>query len=94
MGDERVSVHLRISGRVQGVYFRASTAEEARRIGLTGWVRNLSDGSVEAHAEGSRERIDELVRWCRTGPPAAVVSDVEADFGEAQGQFSGFNVRY
>jgi acylphosphatase len=71
-----------VSGRVQGVAFRASTVTEARRLGLVGWVKNRSDGSVELEAEGPDDMITALIRWCHEGPPAARVSHVEvADIG-------------
>jgi acylphosphatase len=72
-----VARHVRVTGRVQGVFFRAWTREEAQRLGLTGWVRNCSDGSVEAHLEGERATIDQLIERLRRGPPAARVEDVQ-----------------
>jgi acylphosphatase len=83
-------VHLRIHGQVQGVFFRASTEAEARRLGLTGWVRNRPDGSVEVIAEGPKAKLEDLVAWCRRGPPRAQVDRVEVEWGEAAGEFSGF----
>lgn len=68
---------LRIHGRVQGVGYRNAFEAEAGRLGLTGWVRNRSDGTVEALVAGSLERLDEIVAWARQGPPAARVSRVE-----------------
>lgn len=79
---------------MQGVYFRAETRSQARRLGLGGWVRNLPDGSVEAVAEGERGAVEELVRWCRKGPPAARVDDVEVRWEEYEGGFDGFDIRY
>jgi acylphosphatase len=70
-------VRVRISGRVQGVFFRATCAEEARSRGLAGWVRNAADGAVEAEFEGGDDQIGEMLGWCRHGPPAARVADVE-----------------
>ena len=70
---EKSSVHLNISGRVQGVYYRASMLQEAQRLGLTGWVMNRPDGSVEAVAEGWQAKIEELIAWCRQGPQGARV---------------------
>ncbi len=70
---ERARVHLLVSGLVQGVAFRAYTVDEARRLGVHGWVRNLADGRVEVEAEGDRAALDGLVAWCRRGPPAAQV---------------------
>ena len=85
--------HLFVSGRVQGVGYRASTHWAARRIGgLTGWVRNLDDGRVEAVVEGPREKIDDLIEWCRQGPPAARVSDVAVTWEPATGEFAAFEV--
>lgn len=75
--DDRVRVHLWVSGRVQGVFFRATTADEARSRGLTGWVRNADDGRVEAEVQGSRSAVDQLIDECRTGPPMASVDDVD-----------------
>jgi len=69
-------VHLYVSGRVQGVFFRARTRDRARALGITGWVRNLPDGRVEIAAEGARAALDALVSWARVGPPAAQVTDV------------------
>jgi acylphosphatase len=85
--------HLQISGRVQGVGYRASTHYAARRIGgLTGWVRNLDDGRVEAVVEGPREKIEALIAWCRQGPPAARVSDVDVAWAPATGEFKDFGI--
>ncbi len=87
-------VRIRIVGRVQGVYFRANTAAEARGLDLTGWVCNLPDGSVEAVAEGPRGRLTRFVTWCHHGPPMARVETVEAVWGEPTGQQTTFDVRH
>ncbi len=76
MGKEKV-VRLLISGRVQGVFFRAYTRDEARRLGLKGWVRNLPDGRVEVLAQGDEEDLARLESFCRRGPPYAHVRSVE-----------------
>lgn len=86
-------VHLVVSGRVQGVFFRQSTADTARRLGLRGWVRNLPDGRVEAEAEGERAALETLVEWCRRGPPAARVDDLEVGWGEPRGGLGPFAIR-
>lgn len=86
--------HLFISGRVQGVFYRANTRGRARRLGLTGWVWNLPDGRVEAVVEGEEERIKELIAWCHQGPPGALVRGVEARWEDYRGEFAGFEVRY
>lgn len=79
MSDELIRVHLWIAGRVQGVFFRATTSDEAKSRGLTGWVRNTADGRVEAEAQGTRSAVDDLIDECRTGPPHASVTDVEVE---------------
>jgi acylphosphatase len=89
----RARVHLLISGRVQGVAFRAYTEDEGRRLGVRGWVRNLPDGRVEAEAEGDRGAVEELVAWCRHGPPAARVDDVEVAWSEHRGDLGPFATR-
>lgn len=68
--------HIMVYGTVQGVFFRQSTVEQARLLGVTGWVRNLPEGTVEIWAEGSSEALEQLVAWAWQGPPAARVSDV------------------
>lgn len=92
MAMRRVS--LRIRGKVQGVFFRESTRREATRLGLTGWVRNRQDGSVEAVAEGESAVLEDFIRWCHQGPPTARVSDVERVDGEPQGEFRAFTVEH
>lgn len=69
-----------VDGRVQGVYYRASTQEQARALGLRGWVRNLPDGRVELRAQGTRGRVEALLAWCRKGPPSARVASVDVDW--------------
>ena len=71
-------LHLRIEGKVQGVFFRSNTVDCARALGLVGWVRNLNDGSVELVAEGSKRQLEALEKWCHRGPPAAKVSGTSA----------------
>ncbi len=84
--------HLFVTGRVQGVWYRVSTREQACSLGLTGWVRNLRDGRVEILAEGSREDLDALVRWAHEGPAAAQVADVAVSWAEASAEFGDFEV--
>lgn len=81
-----------VSGRVQGVFFRAATEDTARRLGLTGWVRNLPDGSVELVACGDESKLKELERWLWQGPPRARVEQVKSLEAEPQ-TFSDFSVR-
>ena len=87
------AVQARVSGRVQGVSFRWYTEEQARRLGVTGWVRNEPDGSVLVHAEGDDEAVDALVAWCRTGPSLARVSDVAVRAASPTGATT-FETRY
>ncbi|MDE9367647.1 acylphosphatase [Luteipulveratus sp. YIM 133132] len=77
----RKVVDVQVSGRVQGVFFRARCRDEARERGVTGWVRNESDGSVAGHFEGEVEAVDALVEWCRDGSPRADVTDVRVTDG-------------
>lgn len=86
-----VRVRMRISGRVQGVYYRDSCRQMAQRLGVDGWVRNRHDGTVEVVAEGSRDDVGALAAWCRQGPPRAVVDRVEFFDEEPEG-LQGFRV--
>ncbi|MEA3254703.1 MAG: acylphosphatase [Candidatus Altiarchaeota archaeon] len=86
--------HAYISGRVQGVFFRANTQDKAVALGLTGWVRNMVDGRVEAVFEGEKERVDEMLKWCHVGPRFSEVDEVEVEFEKPSGEFTGFMVRY
>ena len=92
-GQEHVRAHVWISGRVQGVFFRACTVDEAVASGVNGWVRNSSDGRVEAVLEGERSAVEAMIAWCRKGPPAARVSSVEVVWEEPKGEH-GFGVQH
>lgn len=85
--------HVVISGRVQGVWFRAHTRERAEKLGISGWVRNLPDGRVEAVFEGPDERVDEMVKWCHRGSPLSKVDRVDVTYESPQGE-AGFTIRY
>jgi acylphosphatase len=87
-----VRARARVSGRVQGVFFRAETQSRARSLGLAGWVRNAPDGSVEAVLEGPVERVRSMLDWCRRGPRHAEVKDVSVDWEDPQGE-EGFQIR-
>jgi acylphosphatase len=89
-----IRVHLYVSGRVQGVNYRAFVKREALRLGLTGWVRNLPDRRVEVVAEGEEEQVERLVQLCEEGPPLAIVRNVEARREPLTGSFSSFSIRY
>lgn len=84
--------HLLISGLVQGVFYRASAQEEGLRLGLRGWVRNVSTGDVEAEVEGPEEAIDRFIEWCKTGPRGAEVSDVKVTRKPHQDHYKTFTI--
>jgi acylphosphatase len=97
MGDERGGraverARVKVSGRVQGVFFRAETRDRAHSLGLSGWVRNTADGSVEAAFEGPEDRVRSMLEWCRRGPALAAVTDVHVDWEEPRGE-PGFEIR-
>lgn len=90
--DERI--HLVVKGRVQGVFFRASTKEKALALGIKGWVKNLPDDTVEIVAEGQKEFISDFIEWCKAGPKHAVVSEIEIEHLPSTGEFKDFNIEY
>ena len=90
----KVRAYVVISGRVQGVYYRALTREQARELGVNGWVKNRPDRKVEGLFEGDREEVDKLISWCRQGPPNAWVSGVDVRYEPYSGVFLSFSVRY
>jgi acylphosphatase len=87
-----ITRRLTIRGRVQGVGYRYALCDEAERLGVTGWVRNRRDGSVEAIAHGEPDRVEELVAWARRGPPGSRVEDVQVDSPHDQGPFARFEI--
>ncbi len=91
-----VNVRCRVfvSGKVQGVFYRSSTKAKAWELGLKGWVRNLEDGRVEAVFEGDREAVNQIVKWCKDGPPSARVELIEIHWEKYQGDFKSFEVIY
>ncbi len=93
MGN-KARAHAIISGRVQGVFFRAETKRAADRFGVSGWVRNLRDGTVEAVFEGDQDPLNAMLEWCQEGPPRARVSDVKVDWEDYTGEFSVFELRF
>ena len=86
-------VHVIISGRVQGVWFRASTKNKAEQLGINGWVRNKPDGNVEAVFEGDEKIIKEMLEWCNHGPPLAKVDNVEVEKQPLSDEFDKFSFR-
>jgi acylphosphatase len=91
---DQARVHVLIEGRVQGVFFRAATRDEARARGLCGWVRNLPDGRVEALFEGDKQVVENMLAWCHKGPPYAYVHRVEAEWQPYLGDLTDFRVVY
>lgn len=90
----KVRSHIFIKGKVQGVYYRQKTMETAKASGITGWVRNLPDGRVEAVLEGDEPSVKKVVEWCHTGPPDARVEKVEEKIENYTGEFSDFTIGY
>jgi acylphosphatase len=88
-----VTRQIRVSGIVQGVGYRAALREQARSLGVTGWVRNRADGSVEALAHGAPAAVEALIAWARRGPPGARVADVRISEAAAEGAPAGFELR-
>lgn len=91
--DDKARLHAIVKGLVQGVNFRYYTQGRAGDLGLTGWVRNLRDGSVEVVAEGRRQALEALAEFLKSGPPAAQVTDLKTTWAESGGEFTHFDVR-
>ncbi len=91
---EYLRVKVIIHGIVQGVFFRASTRDEAIRTGVGGWVRNLPDGTVQALFEGEKKKVEEIIGWCHKGPPGARVDKVEIEWETYRGEYRLFDIRY
>jgi acylphosphatase len=89
----RVTAKVRISGRVQGVWFRQSTKEKAAELGVTGWCRNSSDGSVEGVFEGEKEMVQSIIDWCHEGPKMARVDQVDVEWLDSDSGYSTFEIR-
>ncbi len=91
---EKSAVSVRISGRVQGVFFRAETRKAAESLQVEGYVKNMPDGSVQALFQGSRAQLDEMLAWCRDGAPLSKVEGVDAQPVAIQPAIKGFQIRY
>ena len=89
-----VKAHVYIRGRVQGVFFRATTKEKASEFGIHGWVKNCTDGRVEAVFEGKKEAVDKMIDWCRKGPAGAIVEEVQVHKEEHSGAFNRFSIMF
>jgi acylphosphatase len=85
------ATHIIVHGRVQGVWFRAGTKEQADNLGLLGWVKNRPEGTVEIHAEGEKPQLEKFIAWCRKGTPAADVTSLDIDWIIAQ-EFKSFDI--
>ena len=94
VGDMKVRARVYVSGKVQGVFFRSETADLAQSLGINGWVRNLSDGRVEALFEGEKEQVEEEIEFCRRGPLGAHVRDLDIRWEDWRGEFRDFKVIY
>jgi acylphosphatase len=90
----KVRAHVIIRGGVQGVFFRSETKDEAEKLGVSGWVRNLSDGKVEAVFEGEQENVQELIEFCKQGPPGARVTGIDVTWENYTGEFRDFEIRH
>ena len=90
----KVRCHIFVSGRVQGVFFRATTKEMAEIIGVTGWVRNTENGKVEVMVEGEKEKVEQLIKWLRKGPPLAKVEKLDIEWQQYKGEFEDFKIKY
>jgi len=87
-----IRVHLRITGQVQGVFFRRSAKIEAEKLGIVGWVRNESDGSVEIMAQGEKKNVDKFIKWCKKGPPFARVEKIDVHWEKGLHEFGDFSI--
>ena len=90
----KTNVHVIISGRVQGVWFRSDTKQKAEQLGITGWVKNTIGGNVEAIFEGEEDIVKEMIDWCHRGPPLAQVEHVEVKNQDPTNGFEDFSIRY
>ena len=90
----KIRSHIFVKGKVQGVYYRQNTMETAKANAVTGWVRNLPDGRVEAILEGDEQNVNKVVEWCHSGPPDARVEKVEEKLENYTGEFSDFTIDY
>jgi acylphosphatase len=93
MQNSQICANVLISGLVQGVGYRFSTRQQARKLNLKGWVRNLADSRVEAVFEGEPSAVEQMIKWCHQGPPGAIVEEVQTDFTQPQG-LKGFEIVY
>lgn len=91
---EKIRAHIFVSGRVQGVFYREKTKKKSEKLGVTGWVKNLSDGRVEAIFEGDKDMVEDMVNWARKGPIWAKIEALDIVWEDFTGQFNNFEIRY
>ncbi len=91
---EKTRAHIFVSGRVQGVFYRETVRKKAEKLSITGWVKNLKDGRVEAVLEGEKENVQNLVNWAKRGPIWAKVKDLEILWEDHKAEFQGFEIKY
>ena len=92
--EKFIRIHILVSGRVQGVFFRSNTKKKAQELKINGWVRNLKDERVEILAEGRKRAIESFVKWARKGPFIAKVDNLEIEQQKYAGEFDSFNIKY
>ncbi len=92
--DQKARAHIFVSGRVQGVFFRESARKKAKDLGVSGWVRNLADGRVEAVFEGEKEKIERMTKWAKKGPLISIVDNIDIVWEEYQAEFNDFEIKY
>ena len=93
-GNNLQKINIKISGDVQGVLYRYSAVEKAQELGLFGWVKNTSNGGVEVVAEGSKNSLDEFIKWCRQGPSFAKVNNIEVYWEKYKGEYATFEIKF
>lgn len=92
--SEKIRAHIFVSGTVQGVFFRHNTQQKANELEITGWIKNLPNGQVEAVFEGEKERVQRLIEWLQRGPDLARVDGLDVELEEYRGEFGSFEVRH
>ena len=91
---DKIRAHILVSGRVQGVFFRENTQRKAKKLVINGWIKNLSDGKVEAVFEGDKKSVGKIVEWVKNGPILARVESIDIEWQEYLGEFTDFEIRY
>ena len=92
--EEKIRAHIIVSGRVQGVCYRQDTVKQAQKLGLSGWIKNLDDGRVEAVFEGEKKSVEKIINWAKKGSVFARVLNLNIDWQEYKGEFSNFEIKY